>query len=144
MVHLYYRKLTIEVLDMGIRESFDKLFNNHSETREKHWDQQLQTHYFKTTKDKAFQTIETYFKNKAGCDIIATSPEHGEISINLNGKRKAFIIVTVIMVKPFRTAVDFSVTTESAIPFDLGYSHKLIPKLYNELKKEMPYIEHVN
>ncbi|MFB1050863.1 cytosolic protein [Paraliobacillus sp. JSM ZJ581] len=128
---------------MGLRESFEKLFNNHSETREQHWDKQLQTHYFKTTKDKAFHTIETYFRNRSGCDIIATSKEHGEVSINLKGKRKAFIIITVIMVKPFQTAVDFSVTTESTIPFDLGYSHNLIPKLYNELKKELPYIESV-
>lgn len=128
---------------MGLRESFEKFFNNHSETNENHWDKQLQTHYFKTTKDKAFQTIEAYFRNKTGCDIIATSKEHGEISVNFKGKRKAFVIVTVIMVKPFQTAVDFSVTTESAVPFDLGYSHKLIPKLYNEFKKELPYIESV-
>ncbi|CQR48100.1 hypothetical protein BN1058_02447 [Paraliobacillus sp. PM-2] len=128
---------------MGLRESFEKLFNNHSETSEQHWDKQLQTHYFKTTKDKAFQTIESYFRNKPGCDIIATSKEHGEISLFFKGKRKTFIIITIIMVKPFQTAVDFSVTTESVIPFDLGYSHKLIPKLYNQLKKEMPYIENI-
>lgn len=126
---------------MAIRETFDKLFNNHSETKDKHWDQQLQTRYFKTTKDKAFQTVESYFRRKSGCEIIATSDEHGEISCNFKGRKKTFITATIVMVKPFRTAVDFSVTTESVIPFDLGYSHKLVPKLYDDLKKEMTLVD---
>ena len=126
---------------MAIKDTFDKFFNTHSETRDKHWDEQLQTHYFKTTKDRAFETVESYFRSKKGCEIIATSMERGEISVNFKGRKRAFIIATVIMVRPFRTAVDFSVTTESFLPFDLGYSHKLIPKLYDDLKKEMTFIK---
>ncbi|MCZ0704450.1 hypothetical protein J2T56_002956 [Natronobacillus azotifigens] len=125
---------------MGFREKVNKYFNNHSETKENHWDKDLQTHYFKTTKDRAFDFVTDYFKRKPGCEIIATSLPHGEISLNYKGKRKAFVIVTIIMVKPFRTAIDFSVTTEGAF-FDLGYSHKLIPKLYEELKKEMTLLD---
>lgn len=126
---------------MSLRQSFDKFFNNHSETREKHWDPKLQTHYFKTTKDKAFKTVEDFFRSSSSYEIVAVSEEHGEISANFKGGKKAFIIATVIMVKPFRTAIDFSVTTESVVPFDLGYSHKLIPKLYEKLKKELVFIE---
>ncbi len=131
-------------ITLGLKETVDKFFNNHSETSEKHSDPQLQTHYFKTTKDKAFQIVESYFHNKSGCDIIATSHEHGEISLNLHGKKKAFIIITIVMVKPFRTAIDFSVTTESVLPFDLGYSHRLIPTLYQTLSEKMTCIERAN
>ncbi|GGM26749.1 hypothetical protein GCM10011351_10670 [Paraliobacillus quinghaiensis] len=126
---------------MGLKESFEKYVNNHSETKDKHWDEQLQTHYFKTTKDRAFQTVESYFRDKQGCEIVATSKEHGEISVNFKGRKKAFVIATIIMVRPFRTAVDLSVTTESVLPLDFGYSHKLIPKLYDELKKEMTLLQ---
>lgn len=126
---------------MGLKEGFNKYFNNHAETSENHWDSALQTHYFKTTKDKGMQAVEDYFNRSDKFEVSSISREHGEISVNYKGGRKAFIIATIIMVRPFRTAVDFSVTTESAIPFDFGYSHKLIPDLYNQLKKELPYIE---
>lgn len=125
---------------MSIKQKMNKFFNNHSETVDKHWDKQLQTHYFKATKKTAFDTVTEYFKRKPGCNVIASSYERGEISVNFKGKRKAFITVTIIMVKPFRTAIDLSVTTEGGF-FDLGYSHKLIPKLYNEFKKELTLLD---
>ncbi|MBU5593651.1 cytosolic protein [Amphibacillus sp. MSJ-3] len=125
---------------MGFKESWNKYFNNHSESRDNHWDPGLKTHYFKTTKDKAFDTLLRYFKNQPGCKINSTSERHGEISINFKGKRRAFIIVTVIMVKPFKTAIDFSITTEGHL-FDLGFSHKLITKFYEDLKKEMQIVD---
>ncbi|MDC3415735.1 cytosolic protein [Aquibacillus salsiterrae] len=126
---------------MSIQQTFNKYFNNHSETSDKHWDPKLKTHYFKTTKDKGFKAVEDYFRNSASFEVVAVSEERGEISANYKKGKKAFVIVTIIMVRPFRTAVDFSVTTESAIPFDLGYSHKLIPKFYEELKKELPLVD---
>ncbi|MBM7541887.1 cytosolic protein [Amphibacillus cookii] len=128
---------------MGFKETWNKYFNNHSESTEKHWDPKLRTHYFKTTKDKGMDTVAQYFKGKPGCDVIATSSEHGEVTINYKGKRKAFVIATVIMVRPYKTAIDFSVTTEGSL-FDLGFSHNLIPKLYDDLKKEMTLLDMQN
>ncbi|WP_138415375.1 cytosolic protein [Aquibacillus sediminis] len=126
---------------MSIKHTFNKYFNTHSESSENHWDPNLQTRYFKTTKEKGFKTIEQLFKNSSSYKIVATSEEHGEISVTTKKGRKAFIVATVIMVRPFRTAVDFSVTTESMFPIDLGYSHNLIPKLYEQLKKDLTLIE---
>ncbi|MDL4840648.1 cytosolic protein [Aquibacillus rhizosphaerae] len=126
---------------MTIRQSIDKFFNNHSETRDNHWDPKLQTHYFKTTKDKGFKTVEEFFRKSKSYEIVATSEDHGEISVNCSGSKKSFVIATIIMVKPFRTAIDLSITTESILPFDLGYSHRLIPKIYDDLKKELVLIE---
>ncbi|ENH97061.1 hypothetical protein J416_07692 [Gracilibacillus halophilus YIM-C55.5] len=125
---------------MSLRSTINKHFNNHSETRDKHSDPALQTHYFKTTKDKAMQQLEATFRNMKEAQIIAVSKEHGEISFNYKAGRKVFVIMTIIMVRPYRTAIDISATTESAIPFDLGYSHKLIPKLYDTIKKELDFI----
>src|SRR5690625_4426470 len=116
---------------MGFKETWNKYFNNHSESSDNHWDPELRTKYFKTTKDKAFDHILRYFRQHPRAEINSTSEKHGEISVNFKGKRRAFIIATVIMVRPHKTAIDFSIMTEGGI-FDLGFSHKLIPKLYEE------------
>lgn len=126
---------------MGFKETFNKYFNNYSETRDNHWDKNLKTKYFKTTKDQAFDKVLYYFRQQPNCKINSESEKHGEISINYKGKRRAFIIVTIIMVKPYRTAIDFSITTEGGI-FDLGFSHNLIPKLYQGLEKQIPLLDH--
>ncbi|GAA4079474.1 MAG TPA: cytosolic protein [Bacilli bacterium] len=125
---------------MGFKETFNKYFNNHSESRDNHWDKNLKTKYFKTTKDKAFDKVLYYFRQQQNCEINSESQKHGEISINYKGKRRAFVIVTIIMVKPYRTAIDFSITTEGGI-FDLGFSHNLIPKFYRDLEKEIPLLD---
>ncbi|MGP4041623.1 cytosolic protein [Gracilibacillus sp. D59] len=125
---------------MSFRNTLNKNFNNHSETRDKHWDPALKTHYFKTTKDKAFDKLEPLFSSMKECQIVGVSKDHGEISFNYKAGRKVFVIMTIIMVRPYRTAIDISATTESAVPFDFGYSHKLIPKLYDKIKKELDFI----
>ncbi|KGX83568.1 hypothetical protein [Pontibacillus marinus] len=126
---------------MSIKQWFKKHLTNHAETSEQHWNNELQTHYFKTTKDKAFRAIEKMYENASKYDIIAKSEEHGEVSVGVKGSRKAFMVISVIMVKPYRTAIDFSVTTETPLPFDFGYSHKLIQTQYESLKKELPFLE---
>ncbi|WP_326480889.1 hypothetical protein [Virgibacillus halodenitrificans] len=68
------------------------------------------------------------------------SKEHGEISLQVKKGRNAFIVATVIMVRPYYTAIDFSVTTESLLPIDFGYSSKIIYSLYNDINKELTLI----
>ncbi|SDB94750.1 hypothetical protein SAMN05421734_10381 [Pelagirhabdus alkalitolerans] len=128
---------------MGFKQTWNKFFNNHSESTENHWDPNLRTRYFKTTKDKGFDSILEHFNRRKDCEVKANSIEHGEISLMYKGKRKAFVVVTVIMVKPFRTAVDFSVTTEGSL-FDLGFSHNTIPKLFKSLEQDLTPIDRPN
>src|SRR5699024_278297 len=118
-----------------------KYFSNHAETREHHEDPSLQSRYYKTTKNKALETLERLFSNQSQYKQNAISEEHGEISVYVIKGRKAFVIATVIMVRPFQTAVDFSVTTESIFPFDFGYSNKLIQRMYHRLSKELTPID---
>lgn len=125
---------------MSFRNTLTKYFNNHAESSENHWDTSLQTHYYKTTKDKGLDMLENYFNNAQKYKVHSISKEHGEISVLVRKGKKAFIIATVIMVKPFQTAIDFSVTTESVLPFNFGYSSKLIQQLYVQINKELPLI----
>ncbi|EQB35738.1 MULTISPECIES: hypothetical protein [Virgibacillus] len=125
---------------MSFRNTISKYFSNHAETRDNHWDPSLQTHYYKTTKDKGMSLLEDLFQRSQVYELHSISKEHGEISVNLKKGKKAFIIATIIMVRPYQTAVDFSVTTESLLPIDFGYSTKLIKLLYEDINKELPLI----
>jgi hypothetical protein len=129
-----------EVQKMSFRNTIGKYLNNHAETSEKHWDKPLQTHYYKTTKDKAMIILENFFNNAQRYKVHSISKAHGEISVNVTKGRKAFIVATIIMVRPYQTAIDFSVTTESVLPFDFGYSSKLIQQLYDQINKELTLI----
>ncbi|MFD1018996.1 cytosolic protein [Thalassobacillus hwangdonensis] len=125
---------------MKLKKFINRNLTNQSETREHHEDAALQTHYFKTTKQKAYKAAEAVFQRE-GYTILSSSEERGEISVNFKGKKKAFIVTSIVMVKPFRTAIDFNVTTESGGPFDFGFSRRTIIDIYTELKKNLPYIE---
>ncbi len=126
---------------MSFGQKIRKFFGNRAETREEHVDKTLQTRYYKTTKDRALDSLENLFRNSQTYKLNSISKDHGEISLLKTKGRKAFIVVTVIMVKPFQTAVDFSVSSESILPFDFGYSTKLIHELYDLINKDLPLID---
>lgn len=125
---------------MSFRSTINTYFNNHAESSENHEDTSLQTHYYKTTKDKGLSMLENLFTNSDVYEINSISREHGEISVRIKKGRKAFIVATVIMVRPHHTAIDFSVTTESVLPFDFGYSTNVIQHLYKVINKDLPLI----
>ena len=116
-------------------------FSNHSETRDKHSDEQLRSHYYKTTNKKAIDAVKKVINHLDGYHINSVSEERGEISISIKKGRKAFVVATVVSVRPFETAIDFAVTTETLLlPIDFGYSKKVIINLYQRLDKELPLI----
>ncbi|WP_078545171.1 cytosolic protein [Litchfieldia alkalitelluris] len=117
---------------------FKSFFTNHNETRDEHQDPALRSHYYKTTQKKALEAVQELFGSMNGYKVTSVSEERGELSIK---SKKAFIVVTIISVRPFETSVDFSVTTESGfIPIDFGYSKKEINNLYNKLDSKLPFL----
>ncbi|HLS59869.1 MAG TPA: cytosolic protein [Virgibacillus sp.] len=126
---------------MSLVQKLKKYFSNHAETRDHHEDLDLQTRYYKTTKDHALMIIENFIKNSQIYEMNSLSKTHGEISVVKKKGKKLFIIVSVIMVKPYETAIDFSVTSESFFPFDFGYSTKMIQELYDQMNKELTLIQ---
>lgn len=126
---------------MSFRQKITKYFSNHAESNENHLDLSLQTHYYKTTKDKALAMLENFYSTNNKYRVNAISRDHGEISATTIKGKKAFIVATAIMVRPYQTAIDFSVTTESVFPFDLGYSTKMIQRQYDYADKELPKID---
>src|SRR5690625_198304 len=126
---------------MKFSQKLRKYFSKRAETRDDHYDKTLHTNYYRTTKDRGLETLENFFKNSQDYQFNSISKEHGEISVLKTKGKKAFIVATVIMVRPYRTAVDFSVSTESIIPFDFGYSSRLIQQLYEDINKELELIK---
>jgi|SRR5690625_3706307 len=126
---------------MSLRSTVLRIFTNHAETRDNHEDEKLQTRYYKTTKDRGLKFLEEFFLKSDRYKLNAISKDHGELSVISTKGKKVFIVATVIMVSPFNTAIDFSVTTESIIPMDFGYSNRLITKLYDEIGKELQLVD---
>lgn len=126
---------------MSFRNTMAKYFSNHAETRDHHDDKQLQSRYYKTTKDRALNFLEEYFLQSNRFKLNAISKDHGEISVISTKGKKVFVVATVIMVRPFHTAIDFSATSESFFPFDFGYTNRLIEKFYEDINKELQLVD---
>src|SRR5690625_976013 len=92
---------------MSLVQKLKKYFSNHAETRDHHEDTDLQTRYYKTTKDQALMIIENFITNSQIYELNSISKTHGEISILKKKGKKLFIIASIIMVKPYETAIDF-------------------------------------
>lgn len=125
---------------MGAIQKLKGILSNHSETRENHTEESLRSRYYKTTNKNAMKALQELFNNMEGVTVKSVSEEHGEMALQVKKGKKAFVIVTVISVRPFETAVDFSVTTETKLPFDFGYSRQLIKQMYERIDKSMIYI----
>lgn len=116
-----------------------KYFSNHSETSEEHKDGELVTHYYKAKHDEMFRAVESLFQSPS--EVVAASKDRGEITVKFKGKKRAFIVATIIMVRPFQTAVDFSVTTDSGGPVDFGFSRNLILQFYEKLNSQFTPVD---
>ncbi|MCT8137412.1 DUF1499 domain-containing protein [Anaerobacillus sp. CMMVII] len=125
---------------MSLKDKFNKFISTHTETRELHSDETLKTRYYKAMKDKAFNEVLTLFQQTPHFEVRDHSVERGEIIVNGGTKKKFFLVATVIMVSPNRTAVDFAVSTETALPMDFGYSAKVIKDTYEKLDKRLEYV----
>ncbi|PTL39872.1 DUF1499 domain-containing protein [Alkalicoccus saliphilus] len=124
---------------MGFIQNVKKIFSKKTETSEKHEDKTLQTHYYKAMREKVFAELETMFSKKQGFEVSSISEEHGEMIVHVKSGKKAFMVITIIMVRPYRTAVDFSVHTDTVLFSDFGYSAKLIRSLYKELNERLTF-----
>jgi hypothetical protein len=120
---------------MKIFRTIQQFLSNHCETQENHNDPALQTRYYKTTNRTALNTIEQIISKQSGYKITSISKEHGELSVEISSPKKAFVVISVISVRPLETAVDFSVTYEGFV--SLGYCRNVVIKLYSALSEEL-------
>jgi hypothetical protein len=126
---------------MSVWNKLKYALTNHCETRENHEDEQLRSRYYKTTNTNAIKVVKELIESSPDYELLSVSEERGEFSVATRRGKKAFIVITVISVRPFETAIDFSVTTDTKVlPFDFGWSRRVILDLYNKLNQRLPYI----
>ncbi|TMW71686.1 DUF1499 domain-containing protein [Alteribacter natronophilus] len=125
---------------MGFKDTVRKYISSSTETREDHPDENLRTHYYKSSKDKVLKEVEAMIGQRQGLSVQSVSPERGEMIIRSDAGKSVFIVATVIMVRPYRTALDFSVTTETVMPTDFGYSRKLVYELYKNVNSRLTFV----
>jgi len=124
---------------MSQRKSIFQRFFKECETRDDHFDPDLKSHYYRTSFDKVFQAVEELFRANPAMEITSVSRERGEIAIHMNKSPNAFIVATIIQVRPFETACDFMVSSEKfSITGLYPTLKKLILQFYAELDKKLP------
>ncbi|PLR81498.1 hypothetical protein CVD25_16915 [Bacillus canaveralius] len=112
---------------MSVFRALRTRYSKQCETKENHPDSDLKTRYYKGSFNQVFQAAEEIFKNDSNCRVTSVAKEHGEIAVEVKGNVPAFLIVTIITVKPYETAIDMNISTEK---FSLAGFHR---SLKNEL-----------
>ncbi|MCP3741307.1 cytosolic protein [Rossellomorea sp. BNER] len=96
---------------MGVVQSLLRRFNTECETSDQPADEELKTHYYKSAFDKVYRSVLDLFLTEQ-FKVISDSKERGEVTIQKIGRPPLFIVVTIITVRPFETAVDFKISTD--------------------------------
>ncbi|MEY8751794.1 DUF1499 domain-containing protein [Alkalicoccobacillus gibsonii] len=124
---------------MGLKETWHFLTRSHAETGEKHSNESLQTRYYKGNKDKVIEAIEAVVK-ESGYNLKRTERERGEMIIEQSSGQRFLLVASVITVRPFKTAVDFSCSYSTVLPSDFGKSKRMLDAMYKKLDKQLVYI----
>jgi hypothetical protein len=126
---------------MRVLRKLEYMFSNHCETHENHQDERFRSRYYKTTAKNALKTIKEIIEKSPDLELLSASDERGELGVSVSKGKKAFMVITVISVHPFETAIDFSVTTETKfLPFDFGFSRNIVLDMYEKLDRHFTYI----
>lgn len=121
---------------MGIKD----FFSNRTETGEKHRTETLRTRYYKANKSKAMKNVKDIIEADPRIRLLDYLEDHGEITAEIIKPKKAFMVVSVITVFPFRTAIDFTITTNTMLlPMDWGFSKKEVFALYKKLDQRLEF-----
>ncbi len=126
---------------MSLFQKAKNFFSTHSETSDSHSDEQLRSRYYKTNTKNALKVVQDILSHMDGYKVTSVSEERGEISVSVSKGKKALIIVTIITIRPFETAIDFSVLTDTAVlPTDFGFSKRVILNMYEQLDKQLVFV----
>lgn len=125
---------------MSILRKMKTFLSKDQETSENHYDEALKSHYYKTTSKKAIEAVENAFARQSGVSVTSVSEERGEITVVFEKPKKALMTVTIVSVRPYETAIDFNVSTDTKLASDFGFSRKLIIESYEKLNKALPFI----
>jgi hypothetical protein len=118
-----------------------QFFSTKAETHDNHSVPELRTRYYKTSTPKAVEAIEQIIKSdRSRFAFLDSSTDRGEINAEIKKPKKAFLIVNVVTIQPFRTAVDITCISKSGFLTDFGYSRKEVIALYKKIDQVLPFV----
>jgi hypothetical protein len=124
----------------GIRTLL-KRFQSECETSDQHEDKELQSRYYKSMHQGAFNTVLGLFSSSE-YEVISQSKDRGEITVRKNGTPQLFIVATVITVRPLETAVDFKISADKGKIFGTYTVLKAqISHYYHQLDSELTKVK---
>ncbi|OXS60673.1 hypothetical protein [Rossellomorea vietnamensis] len=124
----------------GIRTLL-KRFQSECETSDQHEDKELQSRYYKSMHQGAFNAVLGLFSSSE-YEVISQSKDRGEITVRKNGTPQLFIVATVITVRPLETAVDFKVSADKGKIFGTYTVLKAqISHYYHQLDGELKKVK---
>ncbi|CAM3753666.1 hypothetical protein [Mesobacillus zeae] len=114
-------------------------FKKQCETSDNHKEPELRTRYYKANFQQVFQTVEKILGTDPSVTVVSISSEHGEISAETHDGIPAFLVVTVITLRPYETAVDILLSSEK---FYIAGAYPIIKNkvsdLYSKLGESLP------
>ncbi|MFF2481571.1 DUF1499 domain-containing protein [Paenibacillus sp. NPDC058071] len=114
------------------------LLRSHEQTGDKAKDPLLKSHFYKLSKEKAWDEVVSTLKKMQGYKVLHEVQSVGEIVVE---KRTAFgrtmdITVSVISVNPVNSAVDIYSASRGSMG-DLGSNYRVILDIYRTLDKKL-------
>lgn len=114
------------------------LLRSQEQTGDRAKDPKLKSHFYKLSKDKAWEEVISTLKKMQGYKVLHEVQSVGEIVLE---KRTAFgrtmdITVSVISVNPLQSAVDIYSASRGSLG-DLGSNYRVILELYRALDKKL-------
>lgn len=114
------------------------LLRSQEQTGDRAKDPMLKSHFYKLSKDKAWEEVISTLKKMQGYKVLHEVQSVGEIVLE---KRTAFgrtmdITVSVISVNPLQSAVDIYSASRGSLG-DLGSNYRVILELYRTLDKKL-------
>ncbi|MFD0586673.1 DUF1499 domain-containing protein [Paenibacillus sp. GCM10027627] len=114
------------------------LLRSHEQSGDKAKDPMLKSHFYKLSKDKAWEEVASTLKKMQGYKVLHEVPNVGEIVLEkrtVTG-RTMDITVSVISVNPLTSAVDIYSASRGSLG-DLGSNYRVILEIYRVLDKKL-------
>jgi len=114
------------------------LLRSHEQTGDRAKDPLLKSHFYKLSKDKAWEEVISVIKKMQGYKLLHEVESVGEIVLE---KRTALgrtmdITISVISVNPLNSAVDIYSASRGSLG-DLGSNYRVILDIYRTLDKKL-------
>ncbi len=114
------------------------LLRSHEQTGDRAKDPLLKSHFYKLSKEKAWEEVISILKKMQGFKVLHEVESVGEIVLEKKTAmgRTMDITISVISVNPLTTAVDIYSASRGSLG-DLGSNYRVILQIYRTMDKKL-------